>query len=282
MINRFYYAVMTLGITSSVLFACSGGDDDGAKRDREDNGSVQYRGNSSEATVNGANSKELGQNALDAMAYSKDADNAQGMVPVSQTGTARINLALHAESSNGECGGSVEVAHVGTDYSEKFHNYCIKNDDGEVRINGILRTTIDITAKLSTVSFVALTVTTGGKEIVLNGSQETDLNSGRVTIRWDVTHEGKSYRIVDYAVMGDDFSGYTVTDGRLFHEIYGSVTVSAQSPVTYFDCANGKPMHGKLIYSGAAGSTGSVEFLNCQQYQVCVGNSTMCDEYTWQ
>jgi len=91
----------------------------------------------------------------------------------------------------------------------------------------------------------------------------------------DFAEDGRSYRVENSSVSGDDIDGYDVS-ATVYDEEYGKVTFTSTGLL--FDCDNGYPSQGSITMT-ADGETVSVTFDSCTSYTVTYDG--VSDSYTW-
>ncbi len=89
--------------------------------------------------------------------------------------------------------------------------------------------------------------------------------------------DGRSYDIEDANVTGDDANGYSVS-AKVTDPAHGQISIETTEPVV-FDCVNGAPSQGFIQLVGGDATFASVEFLDCDTFEVCIGDA--CEEVDW-
>ena len=275
------WPVMLLAMLGANFTGCSGS---GGNDDNSTGGATHYRGKTGAATVDESNREALGVAAIDAV------DAARGLPDTdAQAGGSKTAQAIVDNTAVGDCGGSLrtsaQTSASGNTTTLIYDNYCEASEGSQKITDGTVKVAVEYTLNpvsvRSNVVYDQLSVTRNGKTKVVNGSTVVDTAAGTYSNDWVVTVDGTAYRLQDYQVTGSSSGGYTVHDGTVFHPDYGSIVVDADNPLVFTGCDNGNPASGRLRYQGAAGSSGSIEFLNCRQYQVCAGDGSICDTYDW-
>lgn len=89
--------------------------------------------------------------------------------------------------------------------------------------------------------------------------------------------DGRTYEIYEPDVSGNDVSGYQVS-AEVEDPDWGRIGFVTSEPI-FFECNNGAPSDGLIAYFGAGSTQASIEFLDCDTFEICIGLD--CDEYDW-
>jgi hypothetical protein len=93
-----------------------------------------------------------------------------------------------------------------------------------------------------------------------------------------VGYDGRVYRVSDAYVTDEGSSAYTAA-GRIYDPVHGYVDVNTEIPFT-LDCPNDRPGAGRLSFTGADQTAGTIEFISCDEYVVTTDNGTS-NTYSW-
>lgn len=169
----------------------------------------------------------------------------------------------------GECGGSANITSNGSNHVTIVYNdYCLSIDGFDYVLNG----TYDITYTLSgetITSFSAdydVTATYRGETYSSSGSiscQGESLTDCTVVSDFNGTN-GRSYRITNLTVSGDEVNGYNVS-ARVYDGDVGYVDFQATGLVP---CDGGGFSSGTIEFSDSNGGTVTVVFSGCGAYTV--------------
>ena len=161
------------------------------------------------------------------------------------------------------------------EFDAAFVDCTIVSVDGTVVVNGsmsvrYLETSSSIT---TTIAWNNLTLELLGSGVseALNGSMtctaSDKVNLSDLTCILDFAGlDGRTYRVSDASFTGDASAGYSI-DATVIDPDHGVITIATEVPIL-FDCPDGNPSLGSIVFSGVGGDTGRIDFLNCSSYQV--------------
>ncbi|MCU7920993.1 MAG: hypothetical protein KZQ95_21935 [Candidatus Thiodiazotropha sp. (ex Epidulcina cf. delphinae)] len=90
--------------------------------------------------------------------------------------------------------------------------------------------------------------------------------------------DGRLYRETEVAVTEEGNMAYTA-EGRIYDPFHGYINVTTGIPFT-LECPEGHPGSGRLNFTGANQTSGSIEFVSCAEYVVTTGSGTS-NTYSW-
>ena len=269
-------------LSSLVLSACGGGGGGG-----EDDEGIVYSGSRSPATVTAANAGDLAVGGSGGASQAIAADSASNGNPFAPRGiTPRSTLAAtviaHLQAAAGSqariaqqslaiCdSGSAELDQNsnGTEGTIVFRSCRLTGGNGAV-LNGTVR--FEGTISNSTVTsldmrFVDFTVTYQGESHTVNMTVECSGSPLSCEVFSDfVGLDGKIYRVELNLVVDNAGSSFDV-DAVVYHPDHGYFTIDAS--IAYNDCPGGVPETGTITLTGAAASTASVQFNDCDSFTV--------------
>ncbi|MCU7863647.1 MAG: hypothetical protein KZQ92_06685 [Candidatus Thiodiazotropha sp. (ex Lucinoma borealis)] len=260
-----------------------------------DNTSNTYTGSESQAVVSEASAQDLAITAASGVKRAVDEDGitflmqpANKMHPAAKvpTSTPQITMMGTADASSEICihGGEATVeyddstGHIHTahltncSYGEGLHNYTFtgviyhnKADDSDwsafTMIHDGLMTTVD-------------GVTRDIHRTISCDDQWRNCNFFSDYSGYD----DRLYRVADVSVTEEGNSAYTAS-GRIYDPYHGYIDVTTEIPFT-LACPNDRPGAGRLNFTGANQSSGSIEFISCTEYVVTTGSGTS-NTYRW-
>ncbi|MCU7841052.1 MAG: hypothetical protein KZQ94_16940 [Candidatus Thiodiazotropha sp. (ex Troendleina suluensis)] len=91
-------------------------------------------------------------------------------------------------------------------------------------------------------------------------------------------YDGRLYRVTEVSVTEEGNSAYSAS-GRIYDPNHGYIDVTTEIPFT-LDCPDDRPGAGRLSFTGANQSSGSIEFISCTEYVVTTGSGTS-NTYSW-
>ncbi len=263
------------------LSACSGGGGD------NDDEGIVYTGSKSAATVNATNARDLavgGTGGTNQAIVANSANNASPFSPrgaviesnlaatlIAQLQTAAAARAQIAQQPLAICDpGSAELNqnNDGTEGTIVFANCVVTGGNGAM-LNGTVR--FEATISGSTVTsldmrYINFKVTYQGESQTINMTVECsgtplscDLFSDYVGL------DGKVYRVEITIVISTAGSSFDV-DAVVFHPNHGYFTIDAS--INYNGCPGGVPESGTITLTGAATSTATVVFDDCDSFTV--------------
>ncbi|MCU7907048.1 MAG: hypothetical protein KZQ76_14655 [Candidatus Thiodiazotropha sp. (ex Epidulcina cf. delphinae)] len=266
---------------------CGGGG--GSSDNPDDNASNAYTGSESQAVVDEANAKDL---AVTAASGAKRAVDEIGLVlparpPVTASELAPMSTA-DEESTAALCphGGkaTVEFSYEGagliniftlTDcrYGEGLHLYTFTGTyhathaDAESDLSAVTQV---IAGRVTNVAGVTREVhhTLSCTEQWRSCTSSSDFNG----------LDGRLYRETEVAVTEEGNMVYTAV-GRIYDPYHGYIDVTTGIPFT-LECPEGRPGSGRLNFTGANRTSGSIEFVSCAEYVVTTGSGTS-NTYRW-
>ena len=120
-----------------------------------------------------------------------------------------------------------------------------------------------------------------GAVYTINASVACDSTGSSCAVDF-VGSDGKTYRIVDLNVGGNDTSGYSVS-GTFYHPDYGSVSMTTTTPITYGCAPLPQPDTGEMSFVGQGATSGRIIFQGCSTYSYCYdeGDGEVCNLGTW-
>ncbi|PVV16503.1 MAG: hypothetical protein B6D77_00930 [gamma proteobacterium symbiont of Ctena orbiculata] len=254
-----------------------------------DNTSDDFTGNESEAVVNDSNAKDL---AIGAASAVKQGVDENGIVLPAQTAAKAYNP-------------TPIVVPMGT--SDSSEDLCPHGGTGIVEFNDTTgQVTLGTFTDCSYGGGLYLYTFTGVVTITYadgsDGSAFTSVHDGDLTSVDNITRaihrtfsceanyqnctlfsdflgfDERSYRVTDISVTEDGNSAYTA-EGRVYDPSHGYIDVTTDIPVT-FDCTDGHPGTGRLSFTGANQTSGTIEFVSCTEYVVTT-NSGTSNSYNW-
>lgn len=143
--------------------------------------------------------------------------------------------------------------------------------------------TFDGSASYTTTSNGGFTITYSNFSVSFNGDTTT-LNltatcdeNFNCTYSSDFTAEnGKSYRVENSEVSGNDTSGYSVS-ATVYEPDHGRISFTSTGLL--FDCANGNPSSGSITLTDSSSQVIVVSFTSCTEYSVTFDGSA--ETFTW-
>jgi len=289
----------TLLLGAFLVASCSGGggssSDDGGG-----GGNIGSTGSTEPASITGNNAEALGIDATEAATKAIEADSADVSLPFGASITGTISPSQLAQDINqhileslqgsnlplgftmtgsdfadfpGFCGGSITVPDSwqnggSLDGTITYNNFCMDIGDtiyGQVTVNG------SITMSGDTITYGNLTMSFGnGAVYTCNGSASSITSCTTNTVY--TGSNGSSYSISDANVYGNEFDGYNV-NAEYCNTSYGCLTIETPEPIM-FDCSNGNPSTGSIIFTSDNGSNGSITFDSCDSYTITYSTSS--------
>ena len=197
-------------------------------------------------------------------------------------------------NSNDFCGGSIsapgnpDLTSETVDITATLNNLCFNDTTTPqtITLNGNVRLIRNPDSTSVIFSNFTLTTSIDGKTYTINNvTVNCDRNLNSCTADYEGM-DGKTYRVANLAVNGNFTSGYLV-NATFFHPDYGSVEVATESAL-FFGCVGQRqPSAGKLAFTSADNSAGSIEFLDCSNYYYCYDEDTtdtiesVCENAMW-
>lgn len=175
-------------------------------------------------------------------------------------------------------GGTATISHTETDFTLSF-NHCTIED---MTVNGTVSVTASNDGDSFTMQFEDITVQYDGETHLFSMTMactglQTDSPSCVYSSEFDGTHG--TYRIEDATLSGDYFTGYSVS-ARVYVGEYGYVDISTGEPIRFDEaCELDVPSSGSLYLQGSGGTSASVSYEGCTQFQVCIDSD--CALYSW-
>jgi hypothetical protein len=159
------------------------------------------------------------------------------------------------------CGGSISVpdnVDTATSFTITYNNLCYDTGtSGQIVMNGTVK--YAETDTTITITYVNFSYTFDGTTETINATLNCDSTFSSCSFSSDYAgSDGKTYRVADFSVGGDDTSGYTVS-ATFFHPDHGSLSIETTSPMT-FGCSNGLPDGGTISFTGDGGTSGTITF----------------------
>jgi hypothetical protein len=297
----FWPALFTLSIS---LQGCGGGggSSDGPADSGDPTNSVSdntstgdYSGSESQAVVNEDNAKDL---AVAAASGAKRAVDNDGVTFPMQTAakSASVNTSItpmvlvepteemHAQATAELCphGGEARVETIDEREESLLNVFSFNSCSyGE----GLYLHTFTGTAR----AFYTYTPRTSHHEVVGelitvdNASKNINLtihcdNNGCELFSDFAGYDGRTYRQTEVAVTEEGNSIYSAT-GRIYDPSHGYFDITTEIPFT-LDCPNDRPGAGRLRFTGASESSGTIEFISCDEYVVTTDGGTS-NTYSW-
>ncbi|WP_396588091.1 hypothetical protein [Bermanella sp. R86510] len=268
-----YINIIVVAMLSMALAAC-GGSDGGS-----DGGSASgFTGSTSAATISAENEQDIAVASTVASKQAVNNSEAQGDIPIAAKSNQSALFAANdlvastlqllriptgVDVSEDVCTDGGSASYEG-DESNATVTYNNCSFDG-VTANGTA--VITTTADSYRIEYKNFSITSNGETQTLNATISCDSNFNNCTIRSDFEENGRSYRMENSSVSGDDSSGYNV-EARVYDEEHGYVDFSATGLV--FDCPNGNPSTGSISITDGQSNTAEVTFDSCSGYTVTV------------
>ncbi|MCU7947966.1 MAG: hypothetical protein KZQ72_15235 [Candidatus Thiodiazotropha sp. (ex Cardiolucina cf. quadrata)] len=295
--NYLWMALLALQLT---VQGCGGGGgssdnptDTGAPVNNDnpvDNTSNTYTGSESQAVVSEASAQDLAITAASGVKRAVDENN---IVFPSQTAAKALNSTsglvpmLIVDDSNELCphGGTATIEEIEADpgFINDFEfNEC---SYGEGLFLYTYTGSIHVTYANDSDSSAFTAVYTGSMTTVGNGTQafnktfSCEAHFRNCNFFSDYSgYDGRLYRVTDISVAEEGNSAYTAS-GRIYDPAHGYIDVTTEIPFT-LDCPDDHPGAGRLSFTGANQSSGSIEFISCTEYVVTTGSGTS-NTYSW-
>jgi len=126
-----------------------------------------------------------------------------------------------------------------------------------------------------------ITITYNNFRMVIDG-EETVLNATVTCVNLDCTisseftdSSGKSYRVDDSSISGNDSSGYSIS-ATVYDSEYGDIEFTATA--IKFDCTNGFPSSGSITINDGT-TTANVTFDSCSSYTITIDG--VAESFSW-
>lgn len=283
------FLIYTFIICAAAMLSACGSSDDSQEPAKEDDS--QFDGKTTEATVTQDNAQAITVAAVNSIDRDKLVDIYDAVVAMLvQAGGSLGTQAV----SNGNCGGTVDYPDdlgsanplIGT---LTFTDFCIGENSNQLKLNGSIDFNILLANNVELVSAnltVNLEIDHDGKTKSLDGEINFANNVLAITVSSDyVGADERIYRVENLSITTDMVvqqmaQSIRINSGRFYDPELGHVDLqSGDNAPLLFNCMNGNPSAGKLEVMGSDQSSASIEFLNCDQYQVCMDN--VCESYTW-
>jgi len=135
-------------------------------------------------------------------------------------------------------------------------------------------TTVDLEYIDFTISFGpdVITIDMEASCITDNTTMETNCTFPNV-----VGFDGRIYTFSEVTVLGDDFSGYTVS-ATIVDPDHGSFSIVTTNPIL-FGCVNEQPISGEIQFTDGAGVVVTVTFNDCASFTVSYSGTS--EIYFW-
>jgi hypothetical protein len=91
-------------------------------------------------------------------------------------------------------------------------------------------------------------------------------------------YNDRIYRLTDISVTGDGDTAYTVS-GRIYDPAHGYIEVTTEVPFT-LECPGEHPGVGRLNFTGANETSGSIEYISCDEYVITTSDG-VSTTYQW-
>jgi hypothetical protein len=91
-------------------------------------------------------------------------------------------------------------------------------------------------------------------------------------------YDDRIYRLTDISVTGDGDTAYTVS-GRIYDPAHGYIEVTTEVPFT-LECPGEHPGVGRLSFTGANETSGSIEYISCDEYVISTSDG-VSTTYQW-
>ena len=257
-----------------------------------DNSSNTYSGSESQAVVSETNANDL---AITATSGVKRAVDENDIVLPSQPAARALNStttlapldAMDDETTAAICvhGGRATVEYIETDpgYINIFDFIDCSYGEGllQYTYTGSVHATYadDSDASAFTMVYNGLLTTVDSATQALNRTFSCEANFQNCNFYSDYSgYDGRLYRVTDAAVTEEGHSAYTAS-GRIYDPNHGYIDVTTEIPFT-LECQNGRPGVGRLSFIGANQTSGSIEFISCNEYVVTTGGG-VSNTYRW-
>ncbi|MEL0584246.1 MAG: hypothetical protein AAES65_05105 [Candidatus Thiodiazotropha sp. (ex. Lucinoma kazani)] len=256
---------------------------------------VNYTGSESQAIVNEDNAKDL---AVAAASSVKQAVDADGAVLPMQTAAKQTSTTssiapmvlvepteeMHEQVTAEICthGGEALIEIIDEREDSLLNVFVLNNCSyGEglylYTFTGTARAFFTYTPRTSNHEIVGKLTTVDGVTENINLTVNCDDNGCELFS--DFTgYDGRIYRQTEVAVTEEGNSVYSAT-GRIYDPTHGYFDVTTEIPFT-LDCPNDRPGAGRLSFTGASQSSGTIEFISCDEYVVTT-NSGTSNTYHW-
>ncbi|MES9993795.1 MAG: hypothetical protein ABW098_17735 [Candidatus Thiodiazotropha sp.] len=279
-----------------IMQGCGGGGGSSDSPNTTDNPldttSDGYSGSEDQAVVSDSNAKDL---AVSAASGVKQAVDENGITLPFQT-AARASKSYSIDQILGFAetpqdvsadlcpqGGEAIVETI-EEYTDSWLNVfvfdnCAQNEGIYAHvITGTVRHTYSKTSSAFTdVYSVSVSYSDGStKEINKTISCESVFNCSAISEF--LGYDGRQYQETDVAVTEVTASTYSVS-GRVYDPTHGYIDVTTEIPFT-LNCPNDRPGAGRLSFAGANQTSGSIEFISCDEYVVTTSSGT-ATTYSW-
>ncbi|MEJ2423339.1 MAG: hypothetical protein P8101_02605 [Candidatus Thiodiazotropha sp.] len=91
-------------------------------------------------------------------------------------------------------------------------------------------------------------------------------------------YDDRIYRLVDFSITDEGSAVYTVA-GRIYDPVHGYIDVTTEVPFT-LDCPGERPGVGRLNFTGANQTSGSIEYISCKEYVISTSDG-VSTTYSW-
>lgn len=254
-----------------------------------DNASDNYTGSEDQAVIDENNAKDLAITAVSGIIHAvEESDYAFPMQSAGKNfiSSASINMMGTADASSEMCihGGEAiveyddDTGHIHTfhltncSYGQGIHTYTF---------TGVMYHYVygdDVLSPFTLIHDGLMTTSDGVTRDIYRvygcGDQRQSCNN----ISDYMGDDGRAYRVTD-AEVSEDGNSTNTASGRIYDPNYGYVDVTTEIPFT-LDCPNDHPGSGRLRFTGASQSSGTIEFISCDEYVLTTSNGTS-NTYTW-
>ena len=271
--------LLTAMALSSMIVACGGVSDSSSKKTSgETNGVGTYSGSTNDAQISNANKEALAQTAAFGAKEAIDGeeqpslpvggalikDDLQSRLDEIVRGLQQLPSGAEAQPDNICSSGSVSINGDENNFKIVF-NQC---DTGTMIINGTIIST-NSGGKDTTVFDATVTDKSTNEVINIKYTEVCDVDSegylGNCSSVTDFKDaDGNSYRVESSYVTGNSSQGYTV-QAKVYNSEYGAISISSTNLL--YDCSNGYPSSGSIVYSSGSESA-TVTFNSCTEFTI--------------
>lgn len=234
------------------------------------------------ATITSENQEDIARAASLAAAEVKNGGDAPGAFGAAMSVSSEMTQANEwvlqsLEVLNTPTAADVSEICSGGSASFESNNSATTITYNNCNIGGIIATG---TATIVT-SGETITITYNNFRMVIDG-EETVLNATITCVNLDCSisseftdSTGKSYRVNDSSISGNDSSGYNIS-ATVYDSEYGDISFTATA--IKFDCSNGFPSSGSISISDGT-TTAGVTFDSCTSYTITIDG--VAESYSW-
>jgi len=150
-------------------------------------------------------------------------------------------------------------------------------------LDGIVNASSSVSGNTTTVDleYIDFTISFGPDVITidLEASCTTDNTTMETSCTFPnvVGFDGRIYSFSEVTVLGDDFSGYTVS-ATIVDPDHGSFSIVTTNPIL-FGCVNEQPISGEIQFTDGAGVLVTVTFNDCASFTVSYSGTS--EIYFW-